>query len=332
MCPHLWAAAGSVCSVLTELGIPDSDERVYRELLHRPDATDLAEVLEMDHGDLSAALDRLAEAGFVVRADGAVRPVPPAAAIRTLVHRQQSELHERAAMLERAHVAADDLATRILASVPGPVPDRSIETVVGRPEIARRVGEIVTGAADEILVLDRPPYARPGRPRNEQELLERGVAIRVVFSADGLDLPGRMASIRDQIEAGLQARAAVEVPTKLVIVDRRIAVLPPSNVSDPTESALIVREALLLNALVPLFEATWARATPIGASEETLDPDDRLLLALLASGLKDEAVGRQLGVHVHTARRRISRMLGRLDAASRFQAGVHAVRRGWLES
>jgi len=54
-------------------------------------------------------------------------------------------------------------------------------------------------------------------------------------------------------------------------------------------------------------------------------------LALLASGLKDEAIARQLDVHVHTARRRITGLLERLDATTRFQAGMQASRRGWLE-
>lgn len=58
--------------------------------------------------------------------------------------------------------------------------------------------------------------------------------------------------------------------------------------------------------------------------------EERALLGLLASGLKDEAIARQLGVHVHTARRRITALLARLGAGTRFQAGVQAGRRGWL--
>ncbi|WP_236246648.1 helix-turn-helix domain-containing protein [Streptomyces sp. CC210A] len=52
---------------------------------------------------------------------------------------------------------------------------------------------------------------------------------------------------------------------------------------------------------------------------------------LLAAGLKDEAIARRLGVHVHTARRRITRLLDALDARTRFQAGARATARGWLQ-
>lgn len=317
--------------MLEDLGISPAGERLYRELLRHP-GLPASEVGE------PAEVEALVQAGFVVRTGEVLRAVPPAVAIRALLHERRAELHARAAVLERAHAEADDVATRILASVPGPVTEHhGIETVVGRPEIARRVGEVVAAAAEEILVLDRPPYARPGgsgrSAMGERELLDRGIATRVVFASDGLDLPGRMASIAELVDAGLQARVATHVPTKLVIVDRRVAVLPPSDLSDPTETALVVREALLLNALVPLFDATWERASPLGSpgAADELDADDRLLLTLLAGGLKDEAVGRQLGVHVHTARRRISRLLDRLGATSRFQAGAEATRRGWLD-
>lgn len=60
--------------------------------------------------------------------------------------------------------------------------------------------------------------------------------------------------------------------------------------------------------------------------------EDQLeLLGLLAEGLKDEAIARRLGVHVHTARRRITRLLHDLDADTRFQAGARATLRGWLD-
>nr|WP_284716815.1 LuxR C-terminal-related transcriptional regulator [Streptomyces sp. G1] len=55
-----------------------------------------------------------------------------------------------------------------------------------------------------------------------------------------------------------------------------------------------------------------------------------MLLALLVSGLKDEAIARQLGWSVRTMRRRMSRLHDQLGAANRFQAGAVAARRGWI--
>ncbi|MGI5418904.1 LuxR C-terminal-related transcriptional regulator [Actinomadura luteofluorescens] len=55
---------------------------------------------------------------------------------------------------------------------------------------------------------------------------------------------------------------------------------------------------------------------------------DRHLLTLLAAGLKDEAVARHTGMGARTVSRHVARLLRTLNARTRFQAGVHAARRG----
>lgn len=82
---------------------------------------------------------------------------------------------------------------------------------------------------------------------------------------------------------------------------------------------------------MPLFDTAWERAVPIGpVTDEEITEEDRELLTLLTSGLKDEAIARRLDVHVHTVRRRITRLMAVLNAETRFQAGVQAALRGWL--
>jgi DNA-binding NarL/FixJ family response regulator len=54
------------------------------------------------------------------------------------------------------------------------------------------------------------------------------------------------------------------------------------------------------------------------------------VLQLLTTGLKDEAIARQLGTSMRTTRRRIASLLATLGVATRFQAGVEAARRGLL--
>ena len=45
---------------------------------------------------------------------------------------------------------------------------------------------------------------------------------------------------------------------------------------------------------------------------------------------KDEQIARALGMSVRTVRRRVADLMDELGADSRFQAGVEAVRRGWI--
>ena len=56
----------------------------------------------------------------------------------------------------------------------------------------------------------------------------------------------------------------------------------------------------------------------------------RFLLRQLASGAQDEQIARTLGISLRTVRRRVADLLIELGVDSRFQAGVEAVRRGWL--
>ncbi|MFJ4863454.1 LuxR C-terminal-related transcriptional regulator [Streptomyces sp. NPDC088748] len=57
---------------------------------------------------------------------------------------------------------------------------------------------------------------------------------------------------------------------------------------------------------------------------------ERELLTLPASGVTDEAAGNRLGLFLRTVRRRMSTLMERLEATSRFEAGLKAAHRGWL--
>ncbi|MEV0646708.1 hypothetical protein AB0I28_15735 [Phytomonospora sp. NPDC050363] len=326
------------------IGLDDGEAALYRAMLRaggppRPDA--LAAELDRTLPDVRADADRLAAMGFLTDHG----PVAPSVALRAVLHRRLAGLHEQRAELEAAAAHVDHLAADFLAAEPGALPVDGVELVVGQVEVARRASELVATVRDELLVLDAPPYAQLAMPdlmaapcepfssaanSDVGQAIARGVQIRRVMDQEALDLPGRMASISELVELGLAVRVHRAVPTKLMIADRRTALLPPSPSADPSTQAIVVNDGLLLNALIPLFEALWDAAMPLGGEVDAPSEADRALLALLAGGLKDEAIARQLDVHVHTARRRISALLARLGVTTRFQAGMQAARRGWL--
>lgn len=330
---------------LQSLGLGEIEERVYEALLKAQAGTaaELARSLVVPRARLDAALDRLTEQGLTVPPDhggpsGALpTAAPPAAAIRTLVHRRQAELHLRAAELERLRMSADRIAGRLISGSPT-TPDGSIELVTGARQIGGRARSMVAAAEREVLIFDRPPYVRDDEgdpdfaPLDIGTLLARGIEVRSVIDREGLAYPGRLQSLTALVERGLRVRFTTGVPTKLIVVDRHVSLLPPTETTDPTAAALVVGDAVLHNVLLPLFEMAWQRATPMAASASPLSEPQKELLGLLVAGLKDEAIARRLGVHVHTARRRISQLLESLGAETRFQAGAQAARRGWLDS
>ena len=86
---------------------------------------------------------------------------------------------------------------------------------------------------------------------------------------------------------------------------------------------------LLVAAFTAVFDDAWASGIAVPDEDIEQDPDTRLL-SLLASGFKDEAIARYLGIGVRTVRRRVAELMDDLSVHSRFQLGVVAERRGLL--
>ncbi len=90
----------------------------------------------------------------------------------------------------------------------------------------------------------------------------------------------------------------------------------------------------MLAVACALFDQLWATATPFGSTvavdEQGLTTAERTLLELAAAGHTDEAAGRKLGISARTVKRQMADLMARLNAESRFQAGVRAAHRGWL--
>ncbi|RJL35584.1 TrmB family transcriptional regulator [Bailinhaonella thermotolerans] len=315
--------------MLQALGLTAFQERVYRTLLRFP-ALPVAELAAQAQGSPSRvrqALARLGELGLLRRAGrGRYVPVPPDAALYALIHRREAELNDARVAVEE--LAADFRAGQLLTDPAG-----LIEVVTGAEEIRRRTLAEHEGVREEILGLDRPPYAWPpdayDEVRGGAAQLARGVRMRIIYSGEALAMPGRMEAVRRLAALGEQARMLPELPVKLRIYDRSKALMPLTTAERALESLAIVHPSGPLDALFALFEALWATASPItpgpAAPGGREDPHEEVI-ALLAAGLKDETIARHLGVSTRTARRRIAAAMDLLNAATRFQAGVNAAR------
>jgi DNA-binding CsgD family transcriptional regulator len=185
-----------------------------------------------------------------------------------------------------------------------------------------------------VRAFDRPPYASSNLANHpEQDLLASGISVRCVYAQAGLELPGRLEGARRLIAAGEQARVTAEVPVKMFLADDTIGLI---SLDRPTivQSALVIHASSLLDTLRALFEAVWAQAVPISLDGFDLagerDAEDRKLLEMLAIGLTDDAIARQLGRHPRTVQRHVRQLMDELGAQTRFQAGLQAARLGRL--
>jgi DNA-binding CsgD family transcriptional regulator len=196
------------------------------------------------------------------------------------------------------------------------------------------------GARREVCAFDAPPYLTAGPPHNatEFELLRRGIRYRIIYDRQAVSVPGRLPDLAVSFALGEQSRVS-DVPMKLVLSDQPLALLPLR--SDDLQRWLLVRDEALVGALSALFDAYWERAVPLRVSGPLHEPAtdgheipsdaERDVLQLLVGGLTDQAMADHFGVHLRTVRRRLHTLMTRLDAATRFQAGYQAARRGWLD-
>jgi DNA-binding Lrp family transcriptional regulator len=311
---------------LTAAGIDPFDESVYRTVLSRHTAipAELAADLGCSPERIVRALDRLRDHGLVGRLAGSRRryaAIEPRAAVEALVRARTVEL-------DRVRSAAAELSLLFAAAQEG-VTDE-VEVATGSEALGRWFVRLQQEAREEVITLDRPPYALTTSNPVEANALTRGVVYRAVYAPEALEWPGVLGDIRELVRHGEQARVLPGLRVKLAIADRRLALMPLS--LDLTDvRAAVIRPSALLDALVDYWQMCWRQAIPLDApADDPLGEEDRQILTLLVSGLKDEAIARQLGWSVRTMRRRISRLHELLGAANRFQAGVIAARRGWL--
>jgi DNA-binding CsgD family transcriptional regulator len=164
-----------------------------------------------------------------------------------------------------------------------------------------------------------------------------GLRLRTVFDRSLLDEPDHVRRILEGVEAGEEARVG-RVPLKLAVIDREWAMLPLLHTQGRIpEAVVIVRRSVLLDSLMALFDSVWEHAVEIRptsdnalASSGTSEGELRQLAYLMAAGMTDTAISRQLGISERTTRRRVKDLMAELGVDSRFVAGVRAAQRGWI--
>jgi hypothetical protein len=203
---------------------------------------------------------------------------------------------------EALYVALVDVSPATLDELVGRFPDVPVGQALTDLERAGLVSRLAGSAGADAAYAAVPVTAASGQ--SEEEMLAAGVAYRAVYHPAGFTEAGRAAALRTMIAAGEQARVTESVPVKLFIADDQLGLIP-LEVGGSAEAALVIRASSMLDTLIALFELVWERAIPVHAGGE-----------LPSSGTgprEDEAA-----------------LLGRLGVGTRFQAGLQAVRRGWL--
>lgn len=317
--------------MLSEFGLSDGEEAVYLALVGASSAT-VAQLRQQCPGvRAGATLASLESKGLVSRLAGTparYAAAPPDVALELMAREREQEL-------ARARLSVAPLTARYRKARESVQPHEVVEVVTSREGTVRRWEQLQRSARHQVRSFNRPPYLNPTSNPVQTGMLAAGLAFRSVYDVTGFAVSGHLAAVRSMIAAGEQARVARGVPVKMFIADDQLGLLP-LEVNGGAESCLVIRESSLLDTLIALFELVWDQAVAIHSYDELPAPDTRpddgeaTLLSLLAAGLTDAAIARHLGTHPRTVQRRIHSLLDHLGAETRFQAGLQAVRRGWL--
>lgn len=322
-------------NMLEPLGLDAVEESVYLALVRQPrmPMPELSARLGLSSQALMRGLLALEGKGLIARSieDGSTYlPSAPDLAIEALVHAREEEL-------KRLQLVGRQLASEYRLSSQTRSPVELAEVLVGPDAVFQRADQIDLGVRSEILMVDRPPYRSPEGPRfdeNEVRHLEAGMVYRTIYDRSVLEIPGYLDMILRYVEAGEQARVIMDAPFKLNIYDRTVCLMSLNTAErDRVESAIVVHESPLLSAVILAFERLWASAQPLtqakpAARSQAMDDRTRRVLTMLAAGMKDAAVARQLGITERTVRRHVDIIMTELRAATRFQAGTEAIRQG----
>ncbi|MGW0207542.1 helix-turn-helix transcriptional regulator [Streptomyces sp. NPDC003233] len=325
--------------MLEALGLTSYTETVYRAMLDHPalGVDELAVLAGLTPAQVHEALDQLADL-LLIRVSrespSHFRAVPAHIGLTEMIARQEAEIAAR-----QARVAASRMAVaRLVADHTAAKHPISSERLLGLDAIQSRLEEMGRAARSECVGVhpgsaQRPDDLSAGRPL-DAEALRRGVAFRTLYQDSVRNDAATVEHARWLLDHGGEVRTAPVIPQRLVITDRARA-LVPIDPADTRKGAVYITEPGIVCALVELFDQAWAGAVPLGAArpqdpDTGLAPIERQLLHLLASGITDEAAGRQLGVSLRTVRRHMSSLMERLGASSRFEAGLKAAQRGWL--
>ncbi len=204
-----------------------------------------------------------------------------------------------------------------------------VEIITNRVALGR-ILEQQREMQSEVFAFQRAPELYP---EGHQKVVPKHLRIRSISDSTYISLPGRLELLRRLVELGEEARYAHALPMKMIVWDRRIALIPLS-IENQEGPALLVRGSSLLDALCALFDLMWERSAPVAFAQPAQPAQPKThprlskaaenLIPLLAAGLNDKVITHQGDLSKTTLNRRIAELMQAFDARTRFQLGWRA--------
>ena len=275
------------------------------------------------------AFDLLRELGLVTDDGGegtwvAVDPATVQSQVVSPMGQQGAQLIAESASWAKAFSSLAHTWRRSPGAVRGPFSE------VRGEAIAPFLAAVVADAEDEVLTA-QPQHGRAGRgieqlagaTESEVSALRRGVKIRTLYQHAARRSTVTHKYVAAVTAEGAEVRTLDEFFNRLIVVDRRLAVIPGH---EGLAVALAIREPSLVAYLVDMFERSWERARPFTNREASMVRDiaaeqRAMTIRMLIEGHADPAGAKRLGVSPRTYAAYVAELKAEFDVETRFQLG-----------
>ena len=161
-------------------------------------------------------------------------------------------------------------------------------------------------------------------------LLERGAKIRTLYQHSARRNTVTREYVAAVTERGAEVRTLDEFFNRMIVIDRRVAVIPSPN---DLKVAIAIREPSVVAYLVDVFERSWERARPFTSRESSLMKDiaaeqRAMTMRMLIEGHSDPVSAKRLGVSPRTYAGYVADLKEEFEAETRFQLGYTIGRLG----
>lgn len=275
------------------------------------------------------AFDLLLELGLVHLDEGTQRwlpedPITAQARVVTPMSLEGARLLEESARWTRGFSALTQ--TWRAAS---PADERGPFTYVRGTAIGPYLESLVSECQEELLTAQPQTGRDTGHSytvkvaQGERDLLGRGARLLTLYQHSA-----RRSSVTREYaaavtELGGEIRTLDEFFNRIIVVDRRVAVIPAP---DDLSVALAIREPTVVAYLVDVFMRAWERARSFTSRDDKLvrhiaEEQRAMTMRMLIEGHSDPVSAKRLGVSPRTYAGYIADLKEEFDAETRFQLG-----------
>lgn len=273
------SGAKDFAGALRAFGLTENEARTYLALLRlgRQTPGQLAPRAGVSRGRIYQVLGELERKGFAVEtADRkrTYRAVEPPSALAAILESEQARTRQLSDLAAEFTPRLVELQRAVEDAGRG---HPAVEVLARPDQIGPRFRQLEDQAKTEVLLFTKGPVVMQD---NFEALagMARGVRHATIYERHLLDDPLTCRLTLQDMAAGEQVRAIDQLPMKMAVFDRELALLPLASVEDPQApfTLVVVHDTGLADTLAHAFDHLWEQADPVEPKELRASADVEL--------------------------------------------------------